>query len=172
MAEFYSDSHGERWGVMKQERQYSCGPACAAMTEVYYKQSIVANLEGRIRALSQKYPGRFRDGAGTSMDNLVDVLREEGVKTWNVVRTDRVWAYLYKYANDDTPVIVEINWDTGAKHLVVCPYVYKSDQHCIFLDPGYGLVELPGPSLPAYGFAPGKQWRVGALSGQLIITHR
>jgi hypothetical protein len=170
MADFYKDSHGASWGVMKQEREYSCGPACAAMAEVYYKQKTVANLEGRVRALSQKYPGRFRDGVGTSMDNLVEVLRDEGVKTYDVVRTDRVWAYLYKYANDNTPVIVEIDWITGAKHLVLCPYVYKSDWHCIFLDPRPGLIELTGPSLPAFRLVQNSS-PVGTLSGQIIITH-
>jgi hypothetical protein len=162
MANFYRDSHQQTWGVMMQERHMSCGPACVAMTEVYYKSHIVENMEGRMRALSQKYPGRFTDAGGTSMDNMVDVLREEGVKTFDVLRTDRVWAYLYKYANDNTPIIVEIDWATGGKHVVVCPYVYKSDWKSIFLDPGFGLVELVGSFLPS----------AGVLSGQIIVTKR
>lgn len=31
MANFYTDSHNERWGVMMQQKKVSCGLACAAM---------------------------------------------------------------------------------------------------------------------------------------------
>ena len=34
-------------------------------------------------------------------------------------------------------------------HAALCVYVYKSDQRCIFLDPGYGLVEVAGSQLPS-----------------------
>jgi hypothetical protein len=49
MANFYSDSHGERWGVMMQERKVSCGLACAAMAEVYMKSQVQANMEAIFR---------------------------------------------------------------------------------------------------------------------------
>src|SRR6202043_1922823 len=62
-----------------------------------------------------------------------------------------VWPYLYTYAKDSTPVIVYISWGKGnGAHAALCVYVYKSDQKCIFLDPGYGLVEFAGSQLPAY----------------------
>ena len=59
MAEFYGDSHGERWGVMMQQRKTSCGLACAAMAEVYMKSQVAANMEAIFRAISQKFPENF-----------------------------------------------------------------------------------------------------------------
>jgi hypothetical protein len=177
VANFYRDSHGASWGVMMQEKHMSCGPASAAMTEVYYKSGIVANLEARIRQLSQKYPGRFTEEMGTNADNLAEVLRDEGIKCYDALAAQpaAVWSYLYRYANDDTPVIVHIAWERGG-HFAVCVYVYKKDQHCIFLDPWYGLVELAGSSLPDYivgdptgTFAPVAK---GKLSGWIIVTKR
>src|SRR5262245_56800945 len=115
MANFYSDSHGERWCVMIQEKTMSCGPASAAMTEVYYKSGIVADLESRVRKLSQKYPGRFTEEQGTNVKNLVYVLRDEGIRCYDALCADSaaVWSYLYAYAKDDTPVIVHISWGNG-----------------------------------------------------------
>jgi hypothetical protein len=177
MANFYSDSHGERWGVMIQEKHMSCGPASVAMTEVYYKSGIVADLEARVRKLSQKYPGRFTEEQGTNVKNLVEVLRDEGIKCYDALYAQpaAVWSYLYKYANDDTPVIVHIAWKTGG-HFAVCAYVYKKDWRCIFLDPWYGLVELAGSQLPKYvvGDPTGTFEPVakGELSGWIIVTKR
>jgi|ERR1700730_2859692 hypothetical protein len=173
MANFYSDSHGERWGVMIQEKNMSCGPASVAMTEVYYKQSVSADLEGRIRQLSQKYPGRFTETGGTYINNLAFVLREEGIKCYDPFYTAAVWNYLYAYVNDNTPVIVQISWMGGGGHFAVCAYVYKTDQKCIFLDPWYGLVERAGSTLPGYtigtpefGTTPGK------LNGWILVTRQ
>jgi Peptidase C39 family len=177
MANFYSDSHGERWGVMIQEKTMSCGPASVAMTEVYYKSGIVADLESRVRKLSQKYPGRFTEEQGTNVKNLVYVLRDEGIKCYDALCADAaaVWSYLYAYAKDNTPVIVHISWGNGG-HFAICPYVYKNDWRCIFLDPWYGLVEIGGAQLPKYvvgdptgTFAPVAK---GQLSGWIIITKR
>jgi Peptidase_C39 like family len=177
VANFYKDSHGESWGVMMQEKTMSCGPASVAMTEVYYKSSVVADLESRIRKLSQRYPGKFTEESGTNVKNLVSVLRDEGVKCYDALGAQpaAVWSYLYAYANDNTPVIVHIAFSSGG-HFAVCPYVYKKDQRCIFLDPWYGLVELAGSSLPDYTvgdptgtFPPVKK---GNLSGWIIVTKR
>jgi hypothetical protein len=51
MANFYSDSHGERWGVMMQEKSVSCGLACAVMAEVYIKSQIQASMEAIFREI-------------------------------------------------------------------------------------------------------------------------
>ena len=174
MANFYSDSHGERWGVLIQQKTTSCGPASVAMTEVYYKSAITADMEGLVRSLSQKMPVRFTDNW---QKNLVSVLRERGVKTYDALgaQPGAVWSYLYAYAKDNTPVIVHIDWGDGTSHAAVCVQVYKKDQKCIFLDPWYGLVEFAGSQLPNYtigdpsGPFPGPQ---GRLSGWIIVTHR
>ena len=177
MANFYSDSHGERWGVLIQEKTMSCGPASVAMSEVYYKSAITADLEALVRSLSQHYPGKFTEEKGTNVKNLVSVLRERGVKTYDALcaQPESVWSYLYAYAKDNTPAIVHIDWGGGAAHFSVCAQVYKNDQHCIFLDPWYGLVEFAGSQLPSYSIGdqsgpfPGPK---GKLSGWIVVTHR
>jgi hypothetical protein len=83
MANFYSDSHGERWGVMMQEKSVSCGLACAAMAEVYIKSQIQASMEAIFREISQKFPGNFKEDRGASMDNIVDVLRSRGIHCYD-----------------------------------------------------------------------------------------
>jgi hypothetical protein len=178
LANFYSDSHGERWGVMIQEKNQSCGPASVAMTKVYYTSSISAELEAEARQLSQNYPDYFTESNGTgSIKNLASVLRAEGVKTYDALFVKNVWAYLYAHANDNTPVLCHIRWPKGGHkggHFNVCVQVYKTDQRCIFLDPWYGLVEIAGSNLPKYtvqdsagAFEP---VAVGELSGWNIVT--
>ena len=150
MANFYSDSHGERWGVMIQQKKMSCGLACAAMAEVYMKSQVVENMEAIFRAISQRFYGNFTEADGTSMDNVVEVLRYRGIHCYNNYDygAGGVWPYLYYYAKDISPVIAYISWGKGnGAHATLCVYVYKSDQKCIFLDPGYGLVELRGSQL-------------------------
>lgn len=153
----------------------SCGPASVAMTEVYYTSRIRADLELRMRELSQKYPGKFTEIGGTGMGNLVNILREEGIKTYDLIYAKDIWAYIYAYAKDNTPLILHVQWANGA-HFIVCPCVYKADQKVIFLDPWYGLVELAGSSLPDYvgGDPTGTFGPVakGKLSGWIIITKR
>jgi Papain-like cysteine protease AvrRpt2 len=179
MANFYNDSHGERWGVMMQQKKVSCGLACAAMAEVYMKSQVAENMEATFRAMSQKFPENFKEDRGASMDNIVDVLRYRGTHCYNNYNygSGGVWPYLYTYAKDTTPVIVYISWGPGAgAHATLCVYVYKSDQKCIFLDPGYGLVELDGSQLPAYtvrdntGIYSGAVIARGTLTGPMIIT--
>jgi hypothetical protein len=168
---WYNDSHGERWGVMIQQKHMSCGPASVAMTEVYYKQRVVADVEARIREISQKYPGRFTETGGTYMKNLAYVLREEGIKCYDPLYTKAVWSYLYAYAKDDTPIIVQIDWKNGGSHFAVCVYVYKTDQKCIFLDPWYGLIERAGSTLPDYTIGtPEFGTSPGTLNGWILLT--
>src|SRR4051794_2769586 len=64
MANFYNDSHGERWGVMIQQKKVSCGLACSAMAEVYMKSQVVENMEATFRAMSQKFPENFKEDRG------------------------------------------------------------------------------------------------------------
>lgn len=160
---------------MMQEKGKSCGPACVAMTKVYYTSSIKENLEAEVRQLSQNYPGKFTESGGTSIRNLVDVLRAEGIKTYDAIYTNNVWSYLYTYAHDNTPIIVHIDWAGGGAHVSVCICVYKSDQKCIFLDPWYGLVEIAGSQLPKYTVSDptGTFGSVaqGSLSGWIVMTY-
>jgi hypothetical protein len=170
VADFYTDSHGERWGVLKQEKKMSCGPACVAMTQIYMSQISTGHMEAKARALSQKYKGAFTEAAGTQMSNLVQILRGEGYPCYDMVNAGPggVWSYIYAYAKDNVPVIAHVEWSPVAAHFVMCVNVYKSDQHCIFLDPAYGMTELKGWELPYYAAGSPKA-AVGALSGWLII---
>jgi hypothetical protein len=179
MANFYKDSHGESWGVMMQQKKTSCGLACAAMAEVYMKSQVQEGMEAIFRQLSQKYPEKFAEDRGASMDNVASVLRERGVQSYGSrdYASGGVWSYLYAYARDASPVIAYISWGKGnGAHAALCVHVYKNDQKCIFLDPAYGLVELAGSQLPAYtvpdntGFYDGAVVARGTLTGPLIIT--
>lgn len=181
MANFYKDSHGEGWGVMMQQKKASCGLACAAMAEVYMTSQVKENMEAIFRDISQKFPENFKEDRGASMDNLVEVLRYRRVPCYanKDYGAGGVWSYLYAYAKDTSPVIVYILWGEGqGAHAALCVHVYKSDHKCIFLDPGYGLVEFVGSQLPAYtvrdntgasGVLGGVIAR-GALTGPMIIT--
>lgn len=161
---------------MIQEKNQSCGPASVAMTKVYYTSSVSASLEAEARRLSQNYSDNFTESKGTgSIKNLASVLRAEGVETYDALFVQNVWAYLYAYARDDTPVLCHVRWAVGG-HFVVCAHVYRSDQTCVFLDPWYGLVQISGSKLPTYTvqdstgtFAPAA---VGALSGWIVVTKR
>ena len=179
MANFYSDSHGERWGVMMQQKKTSCGLACAAMAEVYIKSQVEANMEALFRELSQRFPESFQEDRGASMDNVVNVLRSRGVHCYdnNDYGAGGVWPYLYAYAKDTSPAIVYISWGKGnGAHAALCVAVYKNDQKCIFLDPSFGLVEFAGSQLPAYtvtdntGIFGGAVIARGTLTGPMIIT--
>jgi hypothetical protein len=160
---------------MIQEKHMSCGPACVAMAKVYYTSSITANLEAETRRLSQYFPGGFTESDGTDIKNLAEVLRREGVATYDACYVANVWTYLYAYAKDSTQMIVHVKWTSGA-HFSLCPQVYKADQRCVFLDPWYGLVEIPGPALPSYtvqdptGNFPAVA--AGTLSGWILVTKR
>ncbi|MCP5098552.1 MAG: hypothetical protein GY943_23630 [Chloroflexi bacterium] len=179
MVNFYSDSHGESWGVLMQQKKQSCGLACAAMAEVYMKSKMQANLQAVYRNLSYYYPENFEEDRGASMDNLVDVLRFRGIHCYDHYEFGAagVWPYLYTYAKDASPVIAYISWGTGrGAHATLGVYVYKNDHQCIFLDPGYGLVELNAKQLPSYtvkdntGVRGGGVIARGTLTGSLIIT--
>ena len=175
MANFYSDSHNERWGVMMQERKRSCGLACAAMAEVYMKSQVEASMEATFRAISQRFPENFQEDRGASMENVVNVLRSRGIHCYDNYDygSGAVWSYIYAYAKDATPIIVYINWGPGnGAHATLAIHVYKDNQKVVFLDPAFGLVEMTGSSLPAYTprNAAGAVIANGTLTGPMIIT--
>jgi hypothetical protein len=60
---------------MIQAKTISRGPAVVAMSDVYYKSGIAADLEARVRKLAQNYPGRFTEAAGTNVANRADFVR-------------------------------------------------------------------------------------------------
>ena len=88
---------------MMQEKKQSCGPACVAMTKVYYTSSISEGLEAETRRISQNYPGKFTETGGTLITNLVSVLQQEGVKTYKALQVGNVWNYIYGYTKEETP---------------------------------------------------------------------
>ena len=165
-AVFKYDSKGRTHYILKQEFQKSCGPACVAMVEGFYKLKCLINPEERVRQLSQKFPGSFDKQEGTTMENLYEVLNAEGVKAkapTNVSRGE-LFDYLYYNVDERTPAIVQVQWSKGGFHFAVCRIAEK-DQPLIFLDPMEGVVEVEKKNLPAYRVA-------GQLTGNLIITQR
>ena len=149
MANFYTDSHGERWGVMMQQKKVSCGLACAAMAEVYMKSQAQANMEATFRAISQRFPANFKEDRGASMDNIVDVLRYRGVHCYDNYDygAGGVWSYLYAYAKDTAPIIVYISWgkNKGA-HAALASMSTRAIRSASFSTPDMALWSSPALS--------------------------
>ena len=144
--------------------------ACVAMVESSYKNQCMIDPEGRARELSQAYPGKWTCAGGTAeMMNLSYVLNAEGVKAYGAVHASpgAVYSYLWAYARESTPVIVNIRWANKSGHFAVCPYV-DPDGTIIFRDPWYGLYEMQQTSLPSYT----PSGASGELSGWIVVTHK
>ena len=167
---FQNDSRGRSHYVLRQELSQSCGPACVAMSESFYKTQCMIDPEARARRLSQLYPGSFNPQTGTMAANLSNVLNAEGVATYAVtlVQHSKLFDYFSYYVGNRTPTIAHIGWaNGGGGHFTVCRQV-DSDGRIIFLDPWYGVVEVMRANLPNYNIA----GAAGQLSGWLNITHR
>jgi hypothetical protein len=168
-ARWATDSRGRSHYLLHQEMDQSCGPACVAMAESFYKLACMVDPEGRARQLSQNYPGRFTASGGTTAGNLAYVLNAEGVPTYasECVSQNRLFDYFWAYVGDRTPTIAKILWNGGGRHFTVLRQI-DADHRLIFLDPWYDVVEVPRSQLPNYN-ANGAS---GVLEGWLTITHR
>jgi hypothetical protein len=169
-AGFRTDSRGRSHYILFQEMSQSCGPACVAMAEGFYKLACMIDPEARARQLSQKYPNSFNPASGTGAGNLSYVLNAEGVPTYRAtgVPINKIFDYFYHYVGERTATIAHIQWaNNGGGHFTICRQV-DADHRVIFLDPWYGVVEVPRNQLPNYN-PPGAS---GQLSGWLNITHR
>jgi predicted double-glycine peptidase len=147
-ARIVKDSRNRSHRVLHQQMRMSCGPACVAMTEEAYKQQNIDNAEERIRGLSQRYSGSFNAVRGTTINNLADVLRAEGVPTYQPVRVnkDRLLAYFRTYCGPRTPIIAQLMWlqpeaITMMTHFIVLKQIDR-DNRMIFLDPLNDVVEV------------------------------
>jgi len=163
------DSKGYAHYVLDQEYSMSCGPACIAMVESYYKQVCLIGPEKRAQIISQQYPGAFSLEHGTHMENMSHVLNKEGVKAYGVtqVTPDKMFDYFYQFVGDGkkgTSAIISITWAGGNRHAVICRMVYP-DQTVVFLDPTFGVIEVKRAELPKY-------WKAGLLNGRMVFTHK
>jgi hypothetical protein len=168
------DSKGRYFTVCFQAFDTSCGPACIAMVERIYKH-LSSSSEQRAIDLSQKYPGKWGIDSYTNITNLSAVLNAEGVPAYAAtqVQPPMIASYLRYYSSFRTPVIVHIQWNNDAgKHFSVCPVYDPPDDHFVFLDPWYGLVEGNGSTLPNYTIVGGKNTPsgYGKLSGWIVVT--
>lgn len=169
-AHFRSDSRGRTHYLLHQELEQSCGPACVAMAESFYKLACMIDPEARARQLSQLYPGSFNPASGTYATNLSHVLNAEGVPTYasTNVTPSQIYNYCSHYLGERTPIIAHISWSGGGGHFTLLRQIDAADGKMIFLDPWYDVVEVFGYQLPNY-CPPGAS---GQLSGWLTITHR
>jgi hypothetical protein len=163
---FKYDSRGRAHYLLQQESPKSCGPACVAMIEGFYKLKCLVNPEERARQLSQKFPGNFIKAEGATLGNLHEVLNAEGVKAKAPIYVSPVELFDYLYTNVDerTPAIVLIQWAAGDFHFAVCR-IAERNQPLIFLDPKFGIVEVEKKHLPRYH-------TTGELTGNLVTTYR
>lgn len=168
-ARWASDSRGRSHYLLHQEMSQSCGPACVAMAESFYKLACMVDPESRARQLSQNYPGRFDESSGTKASNLAYVLNAEGVPTYasTGVGAGKLFDYFWYYIGERTKIIAHIAWAGGGGHFTLLKQI-DSDHRMIFLDPWYDVVEVPRASLPNYN-AGGAS---GTLSGWLTIVHK
>src|SRR5258707_8509057 len=111
-ARYVEDSKGRMHCIWHQEMAMSCGPASVAMTEEAYKKKRIVNAEGRIREISQKYPGKFTAGGGTGIDNLASILQAEGVPVYKPVHVakEKMFSYFWAYVHPRTPIIAQVMW--------------------------------------------------------------
>lgn len=167
IAKIVSDSKGNSHYMLFQELKMSCGPACIAMAESFYKLKCMVNPEKRAREISQKYPWKWTAEGGTKSGNITHVLNDLGVKTykWVDVPDNKIYTYLKHYVKERTPTIANINWSKGG-HFTLVRKVYD-DGTIVCLDPWYGVVEIKKDDIPKYN-PPGNS---GKLSGWLNITY-
>ncbi len=167
MAKFVSDSKGNSHYMLFQELAMSCGPACVAMAESFYKLKCMVDPEKRAREISQDYEGRWTAKGGTRADNLTHVLNAIGVRTYKCVDIpdNKIYSYLKHYVKDRTPTIAHIAWTTGG-HFSLVRRVYE-DGTIVCLDPWYGVVEVKSSNVTAYN----PIGTTGKLSGWLNITY-
>jgi ABC-type bacteriocin/lantibiotic exporter with double-glycine peptidase domain len=165
-AVFKYDSRGRAHYLLQQESPKSCGLACVAMIEGFYKLKCLVNPEERARQLSQKFPGSFTKEEGATLANLHEVLNAEGVKAKAPINvsTAELFDYLYTNVDERTPAIVQIQWTGGGFHFAVCRMAER-DQPLLFLDPSFGVVEVEKQNLPRYR-------ATGQLTGNLVTTYR
>jgi hypothetical protein len=169
VARWAADSRGRSHYLLHQEMSQSCGPACVAMAESFYKLACMLDPEARARELSQNYPGRFTATGGTGADNLAYVLNAEGVPTYRStgVDTSKIFDYFWKYIGERTKIIAHVAWSGGGGHFTLLKQI-DADHTMIFLDPWYDVVEVARARLPNYNVGGAS----GTLSGWLTITHR
>ncbi len=168
-AKFAMDSKGNSHYLLHQEMTQSCGPACVAMAESFYKLACMVDPEARARQLSQNYPGKFTATGGTGAGNLAYVLNAEGVPTYasTGVGPSKIFDYAWYYIGERTKIIAHISWPNGGGHFTLLKEIW-ADHTLLFLDPWYDVVEVPRASLPNYN----PKGASGSLSGWLTITHR
>ncbi len=168
-ARWGADSQGRSHYLLHQEMSQSCGPACVAMAESFYKMACMLDPEARARQLSQNYPGRFTESGGTDTTNLAYVLNAEAVPCYGGtnVGQNRLFDYFWQYCGERTKIIAHIAWSNGGGHFTLLKQI-DANHRMIFLDPWYDVVEVDRARLPNYNVA----GAAGTLSGWLVITHR
>ena len=153
----------------------SCGPASVAMTEEAYKKKCIVNAEGRIRELSQRYPGKFTASQGTGIDNLASVLEAEGVPVYKPVLVPKahMFDYFWAYVHPRTPIIAQVMWlqpqsITMQTHFTVLKQI-DHDHRMIFLDPLFDIVEVPRAQLSEQFTYKATSGQTGQLTGRMVI---
>ena len=158
----------------------SCGPACVAMVEDAFKEKCINNAEGRIREISQKYPGKFTPAAGTGIDNLAAVMRAEGIPTYDPMHAhtkEGLFANFWAYVGPRTPIIAQVLWlqpetITMMTHFTVLKQIDTPDNRMIFLDPMNDVVEVSHEQLVKDPFSyQTKGGSKGQLTGDILVPH-
>ncbi len=148
-----SDSAGNIHYLLTQEFNMSCGPACVAMANSIYKQLCTNDPEGQTRRISGQFAGGYHPDTGTMMDNLSHILTTLNIRNTGALQAASGAALLTSLAvnvDETHPAILHVEFNNGAKHFVLCVRMLTGSR-LVILDPWYGLQEVAGNRLPAYG---------------------
>lgn len=152
-AHIVTDSASNIHYLLTQEFNQSCGPACVAMANSIYKQICMNDPEGATRRLSQRFEGAYHPDRGTMMGNLVEIMTAMNIRNGGVRQEANgadLLAGLRSSVTETRPAVLHVEFDNGAKHFVLCARMLRSES-LVILDPWYGLQEVNGSRLPAYG---------------------
>jgi ABC-type bacteriocin/lantibiotic exporter with double-glycine peptidase domain len=162
----FRDSSHKAYEVCLQQDPMSCGIACIAMIENIVKRTRGYN-ETTLQEKSQELGvgGGYQELGGTYLGNMALLLREEGIPSpgynfCNPLQMDGVLGY---YLRAGKPVILQVTWESGARHYVLAVGLNKNK--VVICDPGSGVVETSLAGFPMYKTKYRHKPAVGMING-------
>jgi hypothetical protein len=148
----FRDSSGKTWTVWMQEQDGSCAAASIYMAIAMRKLQTLAGGEKKYIAQMSSSGSTYADfllGVGNrSMNQIGEIISRNGLKvSTNYASAEGLKGILGR-ASANRPVIVNVAWNDGGAHQIVC--AGKSKALYIFLDPWFGLVEQDPAMFPNY----------------------
>lgn len=165
---FVKDSKGRSHHIIYQTYGTTCGPACAAMLEYYYRPAQACTKDDAEERI-MKLVG-WQEGVGTSRGTLAEGINKKLKIPCELLVVDPkrdLFDTLKRYVTWRTPAIVELDhsWQSIG-HYVLCR-VIDDNSIGVFLDPVKGLVESKKHNLPLCRF---NEMGKFLFSGGIIVS--